>query len=80
MTESVMQKVERFRNSIATAKTDKTRLDTQLEAVDDDLKAEFNADTPDQAKEVLAKEVAAEARLAKEVTTGRGNLEEKFDW
>ena len=80
MAESVMQKVERFRLGIETAKTDKTRLDTQLEAIDNSLMDEFGVDTPERAKKVLAKEVATEARLASEVATGLVNLEERFDW
>ena len=52
-------------------------VDTEL---DGELKDEFDANTPDQAQKVLAKEIAAEARLAKETVTGLEKLEEQYGW
>ena len=80
MAESTMQKVERFRDGIETAKTDKTRLVTQLEAVDAQLADEFESITEAQARKVLDKDVAAEKRLGQAIAEGRDKLEERYDW
>lgn len=79
MAESIMQKIERFRDGIETAKTDKTRLVLQVEALDALLVEKFKT-TEALAQEILDKDIATDKRLGLEIVDGKDKAEEKYNW
>lgn len=78
--ESPIKKIERFKQSIESAKADKVRTETKLAAVDEQLQEDFEADSVDAAQKVLKGLQADEARLAKEVADGLEALEQRYEW
>ncbi len=80
MADDTIKQIERFNDRIDQAKTGKTRITTQLEAVDTKLVDDFDAKTLTAAKKTLTAEQATDTRLGKEISEGKASLEERYDW